>query len=663
MIAAGSAVAHEDCSNGDFTSTFALIEKAVFENHGCTESVCHGAQKMGGLDLRPGNAYDSLLQDALTVPGMKRVYPGRRDLSLLFINLAARTSPTEYQAPYRFMPPESAPALSSDELEAMRKWIESGAPKDGVVDGTGDLLDGCLPPPDPIAIAPLPPPAQGKGIQFRMPRVDLPPHYENEGCFVTYYDISNDVPEKYKSADKKSFRYKRNETRQDPLSHHLIVSRYAGTAAPDDAAWGEFHCRGGRGEEDREGEPCVPTDLSFCGAGLCASDFQQSVACIGFGPPDNNLGLQSSGFTGSQETASEFSFPHGVYRELPLSGVIIWNSHHFNISDKPAKVEAWLNFDYAEPEESVYPAQQIFDTTDIFWSKRKGSGSPQHAEHEVPAFSTYEWCSVHTLPRGTRLYELGSHGHRHLKRWRTFLGAFHCQGGAANGEPCSPLRYDMASPDVCKGSPCVAMEQPKAGDCDYDNHVGMDEVMTGVQIALGQAGVDDCPDADSDGDARVVIDDLIHSTVAAEHGMPPAEPRDGMDSLLYVSHIYNDPVVARFDEAPLIFASPDPDQRALTYCGLYDNGFLDPTTVKLKSKSPYPPNPLAPGGPCATATHCTAGKVGSPCQGALAATRNRSCDTDPEHPGDGVCDACPVIGGVTTEDEMFLLLGGFWVQP
>ena len=29
---------------------------------------------------------------------------------------------------------------------------------------------------------------------------------------------------------------------------------------------------------------------------------------------------------------------------------------------------------------------------------------------------------------------------------------------------------------------------------------------------------------------------------------------------------------------------------------------------------------------------------------------------------DGVCDACPAGGGVTTEEEMFLLLGSYYVQ-
>ena len=59
----------EECSNGTYPSTFALIEKAIFENQGCTNSVCHGAALAGGLDLRPGHAYDNLIDvDAQTVP-------------------------------------------------------------------------------------------------------------------------------------------------------------------------------------------------------------------------------------------------------------------------------------------------------------------------------------------------------------------------------------------------------------------------------------------------------------------------------------------------------------------------------------------------------------------------------------------------------------------
>ena len=31
-----------------------------------------------------------------------------------------------------------------------------------------------------------------------------------------------------------------------------------------------------------------------------------------------------------------------------------------------------------------------------------------------------------------------------------------------------------------------------------------------------------------------------------------------------------------------------------------------------------------------------------------------------DFPGDGECDACPLRGGVTTEDEMFILIGAYF---
>ena len=49
-----------------------------------------------------------------------------------------------------------------------------------------------------------------------------------------------------------------------------------------------------------------------------------------------------------------------------------------------------------------------------------------------------------------------------------------------------------------------------------------------------------------------------------------------------------------------------------------------------------------------------------PQKGFLCYGDDAACDSAPGL-GDGVCDACPVLGGVTTEDEMFILLGSFFV--
>ena len=41
-----------DCSAGtSFDSTYAGIQSQIFEKHGCTNNLCHGSAKQGGLQL------------------------------------------------------------------------------------------------------------------------------------------------------------------------------------------------------------------------------------------------------------------------------------------------------------------------------------------------------------------------------------------------------------------------------------------------------------------------------------------------------------------------------------------------------------------------------------------------------------------------------------
>ena len=86
-------------------------------------------------------------------------------------------------------------------------------------------------------------------------------------------------------------------------------------------------------------------------------------------------------------------------------------------------------------------------------------------------------------------------------------------------------------------------------------------------------------------------------------------------------------------------------------------GAENPAEVKRRSTAPIPPLPL--GGPCGTEeVACLAG----PRKGQLCGGDDRACDSAPAAL-DGVCDACPVKGGVTTEDEMFIMLGGYYQVP
>src|SRR5262249_5422837 len=75
------------CGGGpSFESTFAGVQSVIFENHGCTQALCHGsAGKQGGLDLSPAVAYQNLLQVPSTESPFPRIEPGDQRRSFLWL--------------------------------------------------------------------------------------------------------------------------------------------------------------------------------------------------------------------------------------------------------------------------------------------------------------------------------------------------------------------------------------------------------------------------------------------------------------------------------------------------------------------------------------------------------------------------------------------------
>jgi len=595
----------DDCARTNcevFPTTYDLIQKAIFENHGCTNDVCHGAERAGGLDLRAGASHAAINDvDAMTVPGMKVVDPGNKDASLLWINVAARTLPGQYTAPLRGMPLElnGATALSEDELTALGKWIEvGGAARDAQVPEAAALLDACVPEPEPVKIDPLEPPPAGTGIQFHMPLWTLPAHSESEVCYSSYYDVTDQVPAQFRSTDGKRFRYKSVEIRQDPLSHHLIVDVFNGPEAPNDPIWGIYHCTSGA----RAGEVCDPLDLTFCGDGQCATEPDPTtVACIGFGPTAGLGSLGSGGFAFAQETTALFRYPSDVYDELPLTGVLLWNSHAFNLTKKDGTLEAWVNLEFPAVEEQDFPAQQIFNASKIFWN----DNFPPFPLPKLMPFEDQEVCHFHewgpstgllggsllTPGQTAHLFEISGHMHKHGKRFQVLRGRFACTGGPNAGEACSPFE-----PQMCPAAACV-----------------------------------------DDGG------------------------RDPQQALLYTNFVYNDPIILRFPEPLLIEGSAPQADRTLTFCGHYNNGTApNYQDVKHRSQSPEAGVifgfPI--GGPCAVnETRC----IDGPQHNQLCNGNDAVCDST-AGAGDGDCDACPLTGGFRTEDEMFILFGNYWVD-
>ena len=553
----------KDCN---YANTYDAIQATIFEAKGCTASSCHGEAKLGGLDLRAGASFDALVRQASTIaPSMERVMPGDQDLSLLFHKLAAGTEGTDLGALGQAMPVGQEP-LSEDQLDAMRIWIRAGAPSDSIVGGTLELLgcDGSFEA-EPNKINPLPAPTANEGVQFYAGGWDLDGEAEDEVCFASYYDFTDQVPAEYQvdceeyGEGRKCFAFGRNELAQDGQSHHSIISVFTPESDPNGGDWGPWTCLGG----ERAGEACDPTEAGVCGErSQCTTPAISSVACIGYdeyAPPEFGFGGGFAGpggdtqiqLGGAQESTSIDLPPTGVYSILPLKGFVSWNSHGFNLTKKATSIEQWVNLSFVPESERQFIREQIFEADNIF------------AMTSVPPFKKREVCMTWTLPQHAQLMSLSSHMHIRGELFRIWLPP---------NEPCEG----------------TAGCQPPVADADYE------------------------------------------------------------------SRLYDDPLYTYYDP-PNSYASADEAERTLKACAVYDNGADNPFEVKRESTKPNTPscNDLFFGycGCPATDRVCFGGeKQGDPCGGDDAVCGDA-----------GTCDACPLRGGVTTDDEMFIPLGSYFV--
>lgn len=378
----------------EYDGTFAAIQDVVFERYGCLAAACHGTAASGGLDLRPELAYQNLIEAPSAGSALPRVAPGDDDRSYLYAKLAAKTLPGSVAIGGSPMP-IGGTALSTEELELVRLWIKGGAPEKGTVLEAEGLVEGCLPEPEPITIRPLAPPPPGEGLQLVMPVFDLPAGTEREVCFAQYYDVSEQIPPEFLDESGTQFRVSISDLRQDPQSHHLILLRYDGDAPLSE--FGEFTCRGG----ERAGEPCEATDLQACGSGHCAGPVVDAVGCVGFGPRGTSA-VSLPQILVAQQAQERQELQAGVYAEIPVRGLWVWNSHAFNLTARDHVMNARINYWFAEQQ--VSPVERIFDISKIF-------------AQSVPPFGRQTICNDFTLPRGSRLFNLISHTHKRGKRF------------------------------------------------------------------------------------------------------------------------------------------------------------------------------------------------------------------------------------------------------
>ncbi len=527
----------DEVTRTSFEGTFDGLQVKLFEGQGCTEAACHGSAAAGGLILTADVAYEQLVNAPSTGSALPRVEPGERSRSYLYQKVLAAVTPDDATINGAPMPTGREP-IPQELLDALRIWIYGGAPRNGTVPGTAELLGVELPPIKPMTITPLPKPDPQVGFQLEMPTWRIGAYSEREVCFASYFDVRDQVPAEVKDESGDFALVNIKHLRQDPQSHHLILNisrtEVADIHAPE---FGEWSCRGG----DRAGETCEPTDLSSCGAGHCSTEPVDGFACIGFGPAGAGAFRNAYPIGGAQKSQDYDQFPDGVYRRVPLHGILYWNSHAFNITDEDHMMNGRINFLFAG--EARYQAKSL----------GRLAGSAIFRPNTAP-YEREELCNTIPMPQGAHLFSLSSHTH---KRGESFK--------------------------------------------------------------------------------------IFHS--------------DG--SLLYENYLFNDPIRKRFDP-PLLFDSEDAEQRSLRYCAVYNNGLnadgtLNPETVTRASRLPDSVNIPGVPGICSPVA-CAAGQIGAPCSGG---DDNATCDSEPGA-GDGLCDACAITGGESTENEMFLLIGDYY---
>lgn len=638
------------CKGESYDSTYEAIQNVVFDSavYRCTNDACHGAAKEGNLDLRAGVSYDQLINvPSDTNPDIARVFPGDPELSLLYEKVLAKAQ--ERPASNGSSMPVAAPALADEHLLGLREWIRNAAPRDAVVIGTQDEFGTCLPPADPLKIDP--PPRPESGVQFRQTAWPLPARSEDsqgedEICMATLYDFTGtDIvpeeslvecgdqfervsrcieggawqPDKPCESDddcadsggcftrniinttNECFAWDRQTLYQDPQSHHSIIFLYSGIFDDASHQWGPWTYKFDEPDDPRNGTTCDPTDvdpeLGYHPG--CSGKIVSTIACNVYGPPDaTQLSLGGGGgtmpqFSGSQEPFYELGYPGGVYSPLPMRGMIVWNSHAFNLTQQDTTMSQYLNLDFAPPEDQVNPSIQLFDAQWIF-------------SQYVKPFETQEICGTTTFPKGTRLFQLSSHTHR----WGTNFRIWE-----PPNTPCRPACPPPVEGAIFGG--CIQQGEYRGGD------------------------------------------GLLYQDLPICDETPSEDP-------IYVSTDYSDPLNFTLPEI-VELDSEEIDDRTYHFCSLYDNGSTpDSPSVKRYSTSPVPPSPVpifeitGIGGPCALEERaCMDGpNKGELCDGT---DEESFCETS-TGAGDGECDACPVRGGVTTEDEMYIHLGNYYIE-
>ena len=366
-------------------STYHDIQDYIFDKS-CASSVCHATPaNSANLNLEYGTSYSDLVgrvpqNPAAAAAGMKLVDPGNPENSFLLTKLIG----PEFADQGARMPFLSG-VLHDGKIEAIRTWIEAGAPQTGKVPGVGDLA--VLRDPDEVFEPPAPP-LPGEGYQLRLPPFKIEPGTEREVYYATHITDENGAPV------VGDIFINRVEIFYPAGSHHFIIYRLT-----EEGLANGVQSRGiipgiGVNSEDefRELDPDDPQVLG-------------------------NFGIDRLFVVGTQTDETLFQFPEGVALRLPGDTVYDLNSHYINLlGDETLLGETYVNI-YTIPEEEVQ-----YEAVEIFVSNRSINVPPG-----TTRVAQMTWYAEDELDRRghdpsteLQVFLLTSHMHRHGELFEVF---------------------------------------------------------------------------------------------------------------------------------------------------------------------------------------------------------------------------------------------------
>jgi len=389
--------------------SFASIQTNIFEKQ-CAFSGCHSLDdREADLPLEGPDVYDALVDvpastSAAQFAGKKRVVPGAPSTSFLMDKLLGTLGPGEGDPM-----PLGRSALPAADLEAVRKWILAGAPRQGTVGGgvTGELDEQPR----------IPPPAvPAGGFQAHMDPVPVGDVPEMEGC--QYVRLDNPEPIAVRAW----------ELFMHEGSHHFIL-RAARCADPDGD--GLTTC------DDPGFDARFPQGFRPC------EEFGYDFGFV--------VGAQTPHLRVDYQTEAT-----GVALEIARHQPLLLNSHYTN-PFKDTLAEVWVNVEEVDPLLVRHRARILFaQVANAFIKAPPGTRNAAATWHAC-AFSTPDGIcdlSGEPVPPPTQthfaLLGITSHMHKRTVKFTSDLyrdGVRHSRGADDMTDPDDGTKHLYVNTD------------------------------------------------------------------------------------------------------------------------------------------------------------------------------------------------------------------------